>query len=374
MKIAHVVTYASADGAFGGPTRVAFGQAKALAELGHEVTVFAGSPADEAGDTDRDGFRLRTFPAHKVAPFGGFATLRPRGLHAAVRAQASELDVAHVHLARDLATLPAALTLKKAGVPYVTQTHGMIDGSEKKLASLLDLIATRRALVGAASWLLLTPEERTDLAELATPGRVRAIRNGVELREMTPLEERGDTVLFLARLHERKRPLAFVEMAKRLASDLPDTRFLIVGPDEGEGAAVTRAIASSGLGNRLRWIGALPPDETASAMASARVYVLPAVNEVFPMTVLESFVAGTPVVTTSSLGIAADCERYGAAVVTDGTVEALAEAVRRVRTDDDMSESLRRGALSYVKAELDISGVARELQDEYAYAMATCRD
>lgn len=374
MKIAHIVTYTSADGAFGGPTRVALGQAKALAELGHEVTVFAGSPPDEAADIERDGFRLRTFPVQKVAPFGGFATLRPRGLQAAVRAQASELDVAHVHLARDLATLPAALTLRKARVPYVAQTHGMIDRSDKRLASLLDRLATRRALGGAASWLLLTPEEESDLAEVATPGRLRAVRNGVELRQMTPLDERDDTVLFLARLHERKRPLAFVEMAERLAHDLPDTNFLLVGPDEGEGPAVTRAITASGLGDRLKWVGALSPDETASAMASARVYVLPAVNEVFPMTVLESFVAGTPVVTTSSLGIASDCERYGAAVVTDGTVAALADAVLRVRTHDDVSESLRRGAVSYVEAELDIRGVARDLQDEYAYAVGTRRD
>ncbi len=109
-------------------------------------------------------------------------------------------------------------------------------------------------------------------------------------------------------------------------------------------------------------------------MASARVYVLPAINEVFPMTVLESFVAGTPVVTTSSLGIAPDCERFGAALVTDGTVEALAAAVLQVRTDQDVAESLRRGAATYLRDELDIRSVARELQDEYAYAMGTRRD
>lgn len=374
MRIAHVVTYASADGAFGGPTRVAFAQAKALAERGHEVTVFAGSPPEEAGDAQRDGFRLRTFPVHKVAPFGGFATLRPRGMRTALCAQASDLDVAHVHLARDLATLPAALVLRKLGVPYVTQTHGMIDRSEKRLAAILDRLATGRALTGAGSWLLLTPGERTDLAHVATPGRTRAVQNGVELRETTPLDQRSDTVLFLARLHERKRPLAFVEMATRLADDLPRTQFLLIGPDEGEGAAVARAICASGLGDRLRWIGALSPDETASAMRSARVYVLPSVNEVFPMTILESFVAGTPVVTTSSLGIAPDCERFGAAIITDGTVEQLSAAVLRARNDDELAASLRRGAVAYLEAELDIKHVARDLEDEYSYVMRTRRD
>ncbi len=329
--------------AFGGPTRVAFGQAKALAERGHDVTVFAGSPPSEAGETLRDGFRIRTFPIQRVAPFGGFATLRPRGMHAALTAQANELDVAHVHLARDLATLPAALALRKLGVPYVTQTHGMIDRSDKRLAAILDRLATgrcarRRPRVGYCS----PQRKRRNLPTSHSGPYARgAKRRGTAGDDS--LDQRNDTVLFLARLHERKRPIAFVEMAKRLADDLPHTQFLLIGPDEGEGAAVARAISTSGLGDRLRWAGALSPDETASAMQSARVYVLPAVNEVFPMTILESFVAGTPVVTTSSLGIAPECERFGAALITDGTTEQLAAAVLRHVTTTISLPSLRHG-------------------------------
>ena len=348
---------------------MAFGQAKALARLGHEVTVYAGAPVAEAADSHRDGFRLRTFPVRRLAPFGGFATLWPRGLRRALLNDANDLDVAHIHLARDLSTLPAALALHTKHVPYVAQTHGMIDRSDRRLAGLLDRLATRRALSGAASWLLLTPEEEVDLAQVATPKRLLPIRNGVEISEPTTLEGRSDTVLFLARLHERKRPLAFVAMAERLADKLPHTSFVMVGPDEGEGDAVTQAISATGLGDRLRWVGALPPDETSAAMASARVYVLPAVNEVFPMTVLESFVAGTPVVTTSSLGIAADCDRFGAALITDGSVDELVAATHRARSDASVAESLRRGAAEYLHSELNIQDVARELQAEYAYVM-----
>lgn len=366
MKIAHVVTYSSADGAFGGPTRVALGQAKALAERGHDVTVYAGSPAAEAGDIRQDGYRLRTFPAARVAPFGGFATLWPRGMRTAL--VASTPDVAHVHLARDLTTLPAALTFKRLGVPYVTQTHGMVDRSAKILAAVLDRLATRRALSGAASWLLLTDTEKIDLTYLASPKRTTRIHNGIEPVASRPLANRPDLVLFLARLHERKRPLAFVQMAILLAERLPRTRFLVVGPDEGEGAAVDRAIQSARLGDRLQRAAALPPGETMGMMSSARVYVLPAVNEIFPMSILESFAAGTPVVTTSSLGIAKDCQRYGAALITDGTAEQLADATFSAYSDHDVAASLRDGAHAYIKHELDIDQVARVLEREYALA------
>lgn len=368
MKIAHVVTFTSADGAFGGPTRVALGQAKALVELGHEVTVFAGTPAGEETDTQLDGFRLRTFPVRKLAPFGGFATLWPRGMRAALKSQAHEFDVAHIHLARDLATLPAALLFGRMGVPYVTQCHGMIDRSDKVLAGVLDRLATRRALAQSRSWLLLTAAEEKDLAAISVPQRLTPIRNGVEAREVTSLDGRADTVLFLARLQQRKRPVAFVQMAQLLASRLPQTSFILVGPDEGEGEAVTRAIQQAGLGERIRWVGAMPPSETLSAMADARVYVLPAVDEVFPMSILESFSAGTPVVTTSSLGIAADCERHGAALITDGSPDQLAEATYRAHQNRETADALRGGALAYIRSELDVRAVARDLVSEYRVA------
>ncbi|MEV7827702.1 glycosyltransferase [Microbacterium enclense] len=368
MRIAHIVTFASADGAFGGPTRVAFGQAKALAALGHDVSVFAGTPAGEEIDTDQDGYRLRTFPVRKIAPFGGFATLWPRGLRAALKAQAREFDVAHIHLARDLATLPAALLFARIGVPYVTQSHGMIDRSDKMLAAVLDRVATRRALADSQSWLLLTAAEQEDLAAISSPRRLTSIRNGVEAREATPLDGRADTVLFLARLQQRKRPVAFVRMAQLLAERLPETSFVLVGPDEGEAENVTRAIEEASLGDRIRWVGALPPSQTLAAMEDARVYVLPAVDEVFPMSILESFSAGTPVVTTSSLGIAPDCERHGAALITDGSPDQLAEATFLAHQSRETAEALREGGLAYIRSELDVSEVARELVSEYVAA------
>ncbi len=369
MRIAHVVTFTSADGAFGGPTRVAFGQAKALAELGHEVTVFAGAPAGEEADTQQDGYRLRTFPVRRLAPFGGFATLWPRGLRAALKSDAADFDVAHIHLARDLATLPAALLLGRLGVPYVTQSHGMIDRSDKMLAGVLDRLATRRALATSRSWLLLTATEEKELAAISAPQRLTSIRNGIEARDVTSLDGRADTVLFLARLQQRKRPVAFVEMARLLAERLPETSFVLVGPDEGEGDAVTRAIDETGLGDRIRWVGAVPPSQTLAAMSDARVYVLPAVDEVFPMSILESFSAGTPVVTTSSLGIAAECERHGAALITDGSPEELAEATYRAHQHRETADALRGGGLAYIRSELDVRDVARELVSEYHVAI-----
>lgn len=365
MKIAHVVTYISQDGAFGGPVSVAFAQAAALAAQGHEVTVYAASDLAHGFECRRDGFSVRTVPARRIARGLGFAGMFAPGLWATLREVAPQLDVAHIHLGRDLVTLPLAMKLQRAGVPLVVQPHGMIDRSTHVLAAPVDALGTRRILTAAGQVLVLTEEERHEILRIAPSARTSLIVNGVPLNGAPPYEGRAEDVLFLARLHRRKRPMTFVEMAELVAEARQTTRFTIAGPDEGEGAAVRDAISRSRYRDRIRLVGAVKPQEVSDLLARSAVYVLPSVGEVFPMTVLESFGAGTPVVTTDSLGIASDCVRYGAAIVTDGTAQGLAQAVDRVLSDRAVVEGLRSGAQAYMRQELDIDAVARRLLAAY---------
>jgi glycosyltransferase involved in cell wall biosynthesis len=365
MRIAHVVTYISPDGAFGGPVRVALGQAAALAARGHEVTVFAASPDESPRAVEIDGYRLRTFPARRVHRKLGFAGMYAPGLTNALNAELPGLDVVHIHLARDLVTLPAARATRKAGVRLVVQPHGMIDRSTNPLAGPIDAWEVRAALTDAAVVLALTDKETRDIARISPKAHLQKIRNGIKLNDVPSLAGRKAAVLFLARLHQRKRPLTFVDMASDLINQELDAQFILAGPDEGEGERVRSAIESSNAGGRIRWIGAVDPSATHALLMDASVFVLPSVGEVFPMSILEAFAAGTPVVTTSSLGIASKCEEYGAALVTDGSSEQLALAVRRVLTEPALAQALQRGALEYMKNELNIELVVDQLLGYY---------
>ncbi len=377
MKILHVVTYVSPDGAFGGPTRVALGQAAALAERGHDVSVYAGAPRKLAETAVVDGFTLRTFPAYRVAPTGGFAMLAAPAMLRALRQNVEDFDVAHVHLARDLVTLPALHTIRTTQIPYVAQTHGMIDQSEHLLSRPLDAFLTRPLLRHATSVLTLTDRERIDIQTVEPRAHTRMISNGVkvpDVQELSAMTDREKRVLFLARLAPRKRPLAFVEMAKLLETELPDYEFVIAGPDEGEGSKVREAISASGMASRLRWIGSVEPGETQRLLSSAQVYVLPSLNEVFPMSILEAFRAGTPVVTTDSLGLADRCTEFGAAVVTDASPRQLAEAVMAIVRDHTTASDLRLGGLALLNEQLDIDTVAEELESAYKNSLKVTRE
>lgn len=83
-----------------------------------------------------------------------FSGLVVPGMLAWLRRELPTADVAHVHLARDLITLPVALLAHQLGVRYVVRPQGMVDASHKKLATVLDAAATRRAVQGSAGRLL----------------------------------------------------------------------------------------------------------------------------------------------------------------------------------------------------------------------------
>ncbi|MDF2805340.1 MAG: hypothetical protein K0S43_286 [Cellulosimicrobium sp.] len=377
MRILHVTTLITPDGAFGGPVRVATNQVRALRERGHDAVLVAAASGFDTLPTVWDGVPVRTFRAVRAAPGTGFAGIAAPGMVRWLRSNATRLDVAHVHLARDLVTLPAARVLVSAGRPLVTQTHGMVMPSRHVLSRPLDHLLTRRVVTEASTNLVLTDTEEAGLKELfADAATIDHLANGVpaappaaaELPQAPPRE-----VLFLARLHRRKRPLAFVRMAADLAPRFPGVRFSLVGPDEGEGPQVTAAIAGlpPAIRHQVVWEGALPPGETLARLAAADLYVLPSVDEPFPMSVLEAMSAGTPVVVTSSCGLAPAIARARAGVVLSEDEQELPVAVARLLSDAPLRATLGREARTLVESSYSVDAVAALLEQHYTRAVAS---
>ena len=373
MNILHIVTFRADNGAFGGPTSVATAQARQLANLGNRVTLIAAAPPKEVGEWRDGNWIVRTFRAMTPIRSLGFAGMMSPQLWWFLWRQARSFDVVHIHLARDLITLLAAKIVRLRGVPYVVQTHGMVDSSAKLLAGIADRVETRAALRSASVAFALTEQETADLNELEPAAHIERIANGIDLPRTRRKSASGDvpTVLFLARMHERKRPVAFVRACEAVASAVPAARFLMVGPDEGEVARVDQAILESSVGDRFERRGGVGSDTARELIASSSVFVLPSVGEVFPMTILEAFREGTPVVVTSSLGIAADCESYGAAKVTDGSVDGMASAIVELLENAESARELRSNAYKMLEDKLSIDAVATRLESCYAVATSS---
>ncbi|MGY1711366.1 glycosyltransferase [Geodermatophilus sp. SYSU D00758] len=325
MRILAVAPYVSSDGSYGGPVSVALDQAAALQDAGHPVTVAAGW--DGAARPGHPA-ELRLFRARKPLR-QSFAGLVAPGLLGWVGRHAGDFDVVHVHVTRDLVTLPAARLAQRRGVPVVLQTHGQIRPDPSRAQSGVDVLLTRRVFRDAAAFLVLTGHEEKDLRVQGVDGtRLHRVDNGVPAAERQAQPPEGaPLVLYSSRLAERKRPEAFVAAAAIVARRRPDARFELWGPDGGALPATLAAIERRGLSDRCAYRGATTVERARAHLADAAVFVLPSYAEPFPMALLEAFSAGVPSVITDRTGLSEVAGAAGAARVTDGSAEELAAGV-----------------------------------------------
>jgi glycosyltransferase involved in cell wall biosynthesis len=370
VKILQVVTLVSPDGAFGGPVRVAESQAAALRERGHAVTMVAGTWGYGEAAPAEPGSML--FPARRILPTRGFSGTASLPLQLWTMRHASTFDVVHIHLARDLVTLPVAWQVRRAGVPYVIQPQGMIDEPDHPLAAPLDALLTRRILRDAGRVLYLRPVERRSL-ERVSRGRIRLQlqHNAVPAQEDIPDRPTRPEVLFLSRLHPRKRPMAFVDVARSLLDEGVDASFVLVGPDEGEGPAVRQAVAEVGDPGRLRWEGPVDRRDVLARIGRSSFMVMPAIDEPYATVILEALSLGRAVVLLDDNGLAPEVEASGCGLVVDRSAEQLVGATRRLLADPLLLDRLSTAALRASREHFSLATVAAQLETLYTEVIAT---
>ncbi|MGW5659959.1 glycosyltransferase [Streptomyces sp. NPDC003758] len=365
MKIVHVVTLVSDDGCFGGPTSVAIGHLEELAARGHDVELVSLWRGMSTSPERIGTVPLRSRPARALVPGRGFLGLMHPLLVKDLWRALEVVDVVHIHASRDLVSLTALAAAMLRRKPFLVQTHGMVQPRHTAVARIFDRVYVP-LLRRARRYLVLTDGESRGLAEVTGaqgPPRVH-LPNGVRPRSLMAAR-RSRRVLYLARLHPVKRPEAFVEMAALVHEQLPQVSFTMYGPDEGSLPTVQGLIADRGLEEVVSYGGALQHAAAVQAYTDAAVYVLPSATEVFPMTVVEALSTGTPVVCTDSCGIAEELADRGAALITDGSPEAMAKAVCAILSDEALSRSLVQAGRLAVEEAFSIHAVGDRLEQVY---------
>jgi glycosyltransferase involved in cell wall biosynthesis len=141
-----------------------------------------------------------------------------------------------------------------------------------------------------------------------------------------------------------------IECLPALLVQHPGLHYLIVGGGSPEGdnrAELTAQVAQLGLGERVHFLGALPPDELKWPLSAADVFVLATRNEGWANVFLEAMACGLPVVATAVGGNAeVVCRDELGSIVPFGDGPALQQAL-----DNALNKDWDRGAiLQYAQA------------------------
>jgi glycosyltransferase involved in cell wall biosynthesis len=226
-----------------------------------------------------------------------------------------------------------------AGVPVVIASERNVDVWEEPLKRWLGL-----ALARLTDRIVANADAVRDylVRRGADPARVVTIRNGVDFgRFATPIDREGirrslgfgpehTVAAVVARLEPQKGHDIVLEVASRLRDGVPALRWLLVGGGGAEEELRAEA-ARRNLSDRVVFTGFRT--DSADLLRAADLSVLTSTKEGLSNTLLESLVAGLPVI-ASRVGGNAEVVAAGAGLlVPPRDAKALAAAVELVAAD-----------------------------------------
>jgi glycosyltransferase involved in cell wall biosynthesis len=237
---------------------------------------------------------------------------------------------------------------RRGACPYIIHPHGMLDpwavrnsAWKKKLAGWL---FEREHLKGAACIRALSASEAESIRAFGIKNPIAIIPNGVDLppeageRQWSyvgsPRSE-GErcfprTLLFLGRIHPKKGIAELIDGWKLSRARLDGWILEIAGWDDGAHETGLRdRIARLDLDDSVRWAGSLFGEAKDTALRRASAFILPSLSEGLPMTVLEAWAYGLPVLKTSQCNLP-EGFTAGAAIRIEPKPESIAEGLDRM--------------------------------------------
>ncbi|MBI1392120.1 MAG: glycosyltransferase [Alphaproteobacteria bacterium] len=207
----------------------------------------------------------------------------------------------HAHFGTNSATV-AMFAAELAGVGYSFTVHGPEEFDKAALIHLGDKIARASFVVAISSY---GRSQLRRLVGFADWSKIKVVRCGIEPNYFEPKPAASfspDLFVSVGRLAEQKGQATLVSAAAILASRGRRFRLRIIG-DGPLRAALADMIAAAQLDGVVSLTGAAPPAEVRSALLGARAFVLPSYAEGLPVSIMEAFALGTPVISTTVAGI-----------------------------------------------------------------------
>jgi len=382
MKILHVI--ANLAPRYGGPSQACWEMARAVAQLGHEVSIYTTNqdgPGELAVPVDRpvwrDGVEVRYFPIQTPRFWG---TSLPLGF--ALRRKIPLSDLVHIHSLYLFHDLVAGHYCRRYAVPYLMRPQGTLDPfiyrRHRGRKRLMELLFEHRNIRGAAALHFTTAEEQELAAPYTfqTPGLVVPL--GINFDEFAVLPEPGRfrdrhpeihdkrIILFFGRISFKKGLDILAKAFGAVARQREDVHLVITGPDnEGWGERVRAWLEEEGVLGRTTFTGMLLGPEKLAVLRDADLFVLPSYSENFGLAVIEAMAAGLPVIISDKVNIWREVQAGGAGRVIPCNPEALADQILQLLADSSGATQMGRQGRSLVKERFQWPQIGRSLAEAY---------
>lgn len=384
MRVLHVIP--SVSPALGGPTQVVLQLVKALRECGVDTEIVTTNdngpglldvPLNQRVEYERVPvwFLPRFSPPIKEFIFSAAIT---RWLWQHLR----DYDIIETHYLFSYAPTCAATIARWQGVPYTVRTIGQLTPWALTQSLLKKQIYTwlieRHNLNRAAAIHCTSLNEAEDVRNFGIETPIINLPLGVEppvvypqaqqeLRQRYKIPAETPIVLFLSRLHYKKRPDLLLEALAELAQDNNNFHLILAGSGEPHYFNyLLNQVSSLGLKSQTSFAGFVTGEDKDLLLQGSDIFVLPSFSENFGIAIAEAMAVGLPVIVTPDVQIAPDIADAEAGLVVEGEVETLKSAIAMLLTSPEQRHQLGENGKRLVSRQYSWKAIAHNLARAYS--------
>ncbi len=354
----------SSAASFGGGERYVADLTNSLVTRGHDLyaVVRPHSPLIAHLKVERD--RIKTLPlrnaldvpsAHELARFIG----------------RHEIEIVHAHMARDY-SLAAYAARRNRQTKLIVTRHVLFQMNRMHrhtLARAHRVIAVSNAVA-----------RELRAQRIVTDSQLAVVPNGVDVarfainfdrsgfRQSIGLPAHGPLVGSIGELRTLKRHDDFIRAAARVASQFPETHFVLAGLDTSPSSEVHKhleqLVLETGLKDRFHFLGWV--EDAEKLLGAIDVFVSASETESFGLAIAEAMAAGTAVVATATEGAqeVVDDQETGF-LVPIGDVARISDSIALLLSDGDLRHRLGTRAREVVKAKFSLERMVDQIEQLY---------
>lgn len=275
-------------------------------------------------------------------------------------------DIVHFHTTPDklglLIQLPILLLAKLGNKKTIIHIHvgNQLNNHTKNALFKWWLNHCDLVVVLAKKWRQLLKEKYKDIK---TPTTV--IYNATDYRTFVPYEERQKYIVYVGSLNPNKAPYLLIKAWAMIHSKYPEWHIKFMG---GSVLLEDSKQMSNDLGvkDSVEFLGFCKGDVLVENFSKASIYVMTSYNEGFPMSVIEAWAYGLPVVTTPVGGLPDVIEVGRNCLTFDfGNYNQLADRLSVLIENQKLRERMSTYSRDFVYDNFSLEKISKDIENIY---------
>ena len=339
MRVLFSLPYYAPAYSYGGPVSISEKLAYGLLEKGVEVSVIT---TDVLDAENRNPILEETLNGVKVTRLVNLSNTlskqrnlyAPRRIREWLKSNIKNFDLVHIHdVFAVLMTIPVIEAAIAEKIPFIVQPHGTTNDETINNSGILKPFKKRilkknlTKYAAANAFVALSNIEKKEISKYYDFNKIDIIPNGIDFPDIENLEpmdiksklnlkKNTKIITYIGRLHYIKGLDITLKVLAGI-KDQSDFHFIVIGPHEkNERTRLETLTKKLALGNRVTFLGAVYGMDKYRYLKSTDLFMTLSRSEGHPISVIESFVAGVPVLVSLPASLP-EYEHYNVGKIVD---------------------------------------------------------